>query len=294
MITNAINLIDGLDGLASGIVFVSSYFLLLTAITMNKAFLLPFLLPLLGATLGFLRYNFPPARIFLGDAGSMFLGFLIAAISFQGFTKRITLFTLLIPILLLGLPILDTLLSFSRRLLAGRNPFLADRDHIHHKMIRLGLTQVQAVTILYICCTVLGILSLTLIRFGSEIILAIFLPLSALLLVGLWTLGYLRPGIQTELEFKEKRTLPRSLHEVLVEFTYQGKKHKAISRDFSKGGIFISTEKTIQVGEDIIVTYTDPNTLNLRERPCRVVWNTLAADTERHSEMHGMGVMFLK
>ena len=291
MLTNALNLIDGLDGLATGIAFLSAYFLMLTAIGMNKVYLLFFLLPLLGSTLGFLRYNFPPARIFLGDAGSMFLGYLIAVMSFQGF-KRITLFTLLIPILLLGIPILDTLLSFARRMLAGRNPFLADRDHIHHKMIRLGLTQVQSVSLLYIICTAFGILSLSLIRFQREIVLAIAIPLGILVLAGLWILGYFRPGVRTELAFKEKRYLPRTLREIVVEYEVKGQKYHAISRDISRGGIFIRTKNPCAVDEAIRVCYTDPKTSEEKEKHGRVVWNTETTEKESHRETPGMGVMF--
>ena len=293
MLTNAINLIDGLDGLAAGISFVSGYFLLLTAITMNRGFLLPFLLPLLGATLGFLRYNFPPARIFLGDAGSMFLGFVLAAISFQGFAKRVTLLTLLIPILLLGIPILDTFTAFARRLLASRNPFVADRDHIHHKMLRLGFTQVQAVSLLYICCTVLGILSLSLIRFGSEIVMAIVIPLSILILAGLWVLGYLRPGVHPELSFREKRAMPRTLKEIVVQFEFRGDRRYAISRDVSKGGIFIRIHDPLKVGSEVLVRYQDPELKEERERQGRVVWTTRGDTPGPHADIRGMGIMFL-
>jgi len=295
MLTNAINLIDGLDGLAAGTSFLSAYFLMLTAIGMGRDGLLPFLLPLLGASLGFLRYNFHPARIFLGDAGSMLLGFLLAAISFQGFAKRITLFTLLIPILLLGIPILDTILSFARRALAGRNPFAADRDHIHHKMIRLGLTQVQAVSLLYLVCTALGILSLSLIRFSSEIVLAIAIPLGAVLFASLWVLGYFRPGTQTEVTFKEKRSLPRSLKEVVVEYRRGREANYAISRDFSKGGLFIRTRHPVPVGQELLIRFTDPETRKEREQRGKVVWNTSQASASGHEQVvEGMGIMFLE
>ncbi len=293
MLTNAINLIDGLDGLATGISFLGAYFLMLAAIGLGRDGLLPFLLPLLGATLGFLRYNFNPARIFLGDTGSMLLGYLLAVISFQGFGKRITLITLFVPILLLGLPILDTVLSFTRRILAGRNPFSADRDHIHHKMIRLGLTQAQAVTILYIVCTGLGILSLSMMRFTTEIVVAIAVPLGALLLGGLYSLGYFRPGVQTKISFREKRTLPRSLKEVVVEYRRGKETRYAISRDFSKGGLFLRTQHPAAVGEEFLLRFTDPATRTEKERRGRVVWNTSQGNTPLHDQVEGMGIMFL-
>jgi UDP-GlcNAc:undecaprenyl-phosphate/decaprenyl-phosphate GlcNAc-1-phosphate transferase len=293
MLTNAINLIDGLDGLAAGICFLSTYFLMLSSIGLNRLYVLPFVTPLLGATLGFLRYNFHPARIFLGDAGSMLMGFLIAAISFQGFSKRVTFFTMLVPILLLGIPILDTVLSFGRRVLARRNPFVADREHIHHKMIRLGLTQVQTVSLLYVICAALGILSLSLVRFQSAIVLAIAVPLTILLFVGLWILGYFRPGVQTELELKEKRTDPRTHREFVLEYEIGGERRHAISLDYSKGGIFIHTQNPCDVGTEIRVWYTDPDSSKERDQRGRVVWNTAATPKSSAPGMEGMGIMFL-
>jgi len=293
MLTNAINLIEGLDGLATGISFLSAYFLMLASIGLNRYALLPFIIPLLGATLGFLRYNFPPARIFLGDAGSMLLGYLIAVISFQGFTKRITLFTLLIPILLLGLPILDTLLSFARRILSGRSPFLADREHIHHKMIRLGLTQVQVVSLLYIICTALGILSLSLIKLKTEIVLAIAIPLGILILAGLWILGYFRPGVRTGITLKYKRTLPRTIHEIVVQYDYKGEKLHAISRDISPGGMFIRTKHPCAVDSVLRICFSDPETSEEVVRDGRVVWTTSETRVGPHQDTPGMGVMFL-
>jgi len=293
MLTNAINLIDGLDGLATGISFLSVYFLTLTAIGLNRTYLLPFLVPLLGATLGFLRYNFHPARIFLGDAGSMLLGFLIAVISFQGFAKRITFFTLLIPILLLGIPILDTALSFARRILAGRNPFSADRDHIHHKLIRLGLTQVQTVSILYLVCAALGILSLSLIRFESGVVLAIAVPLTMLIFAGLYILGYFRPGVETDLAFKEKRSLPRTFREIVLQYEVEGVKHHAVSLDVSRGGVFVRTRTPCDIGTEVRIWYTDPETSSERIKRGRVVWNTRNTPEGAASQAEGMGVMFL-
>ncbi len=290
MLTNALNLIDGLDGLAGGVAFVASYFLLLTAIALKRALMIPLSLALCGATLGFLRYNFYPARIFMGDAGSMLLGFLLAAISFQGVAKRITLFTLLIPVVLLAIPIIDTILAFIRRVLARKNPFVADRDHIHHKMIRLGLTQAQAVIIVYIVCAIFGVLSLSLVRFESEVIVIVFVVISLLVVTGLYVLGYLRPGVRTEFEFVEKRALPRVFRELLVEYEHDGERHRAISLDVSAGGIFLRTSTPLDVGTLVKLRYVDPMSRKTTERVGKVVWNTRTAP-KRH-EIQGMGIMF--
>jgi len=248
-------------------------------------------LALVGATMGFMRYNFFPARIFMGDTGSMLLGFLLAAISFQGLAKRITIFTLLIPVLLLGIPILDTILSFARRIFTRKNPFAADRDHIHHKMIRLGLTQVQAVTIIYIVSALFGVLSLTLIRFESEFILALLIVVSLLVFAGLWNLGYFRPGLHPDFEFIEKRTVPRSFKEILVEYEYQGQRSRAVSLDISAGGMFLRTSTPLELGSHVRLFFLDPVSKKRVERESQVVWNT--TDSQRFVEFPGMGIMFV-
>lgn len=290
MLTNAMNLIDGLDGLAAGVAFVAAYFLLLTAIALKRPLMVPLSLALCGATLGFLRYNFHPARIFMGDAGSMLLGFLLGATSFQGLAKRVTLFTLLIPVILLAIPIFDTILAFVRRLLSGKNPFVADRDHFHHKMIRLGLTQAQAVTIVYLVCAVFGILSLSLVRFGSQVIIVVFLVVSLLVFAGLYVLGYFRPGERPEFEFVEKRTLPRTFKELLVDYECRGKKSRALSLDISLGGIFLRTQTPLEVGAHLTLRFIDPATQKPVERHGTVVWNT--TQSPKPHEVSGMGIMF--
>jgi len=149
-ITNAINLIDGLDGLAAGIALfaaISNFFIAL----FNGAYIVVLSsASLAGALLGFLRYNFNPATIFLGDAGSMFLGFALAATSIAGAaTKSSTAVAILAPIIALGIPIVDTMLAMVRRTLAGQSIFAADRGHIHHRLLDLGFTHRKVVLTLY-------------------------------------------------------------------------------------------------------------------------------------------------
>ena len=149
-ITNAINLIDGLDGLAAGIALCAAVSNLFIAF-LNGSFIVVLLSAgLTGSLLGFLRYNFNPATIFLGDAGSMFLGFVLAATSIAGSaTKSSTAIAILAPIIALGIPILDTMLAMIRRTLAGQSMFAADRGHIHHRLLDLGLTHRRVVLTLY-------------------------------------------------------------------------------------------------------------------------------------------------
>lgn len=146
---NCMNLIDGLDGLAAGI--SSIYFLTIGIIaTMQQKFGLDFILTfvLLGSTLGFLVHNFHPASIFMGDSGSMFLGFIIATIALLGF-KNVTMSSFLIPLLILAIPILDTLFAILRRTLKGESISTPDKFHIHHQLLNRNFSQRQTVLIIY-------------------------------------------------------------------------------------------------------------------------------------------------
>ena len=150
-IINCINLIDGLDGLSSGI--ASIYFLTIGIIAMllNNSNGLDIILTsiMLGSTLGFLVHNFNPAKIFMGDSGSMFLGYIIAVIALLGF-KNVTLTSFIIPILLLAIPILDTLFAILRRLINHKPLGEPDKNHLHHQLLRLKLSQKKTVIIIYI------------------------------------------------------------------------------------------------------------------------------------------------
>ncbi len=149
-ISNAINLIDGLDGLASGI--SSIYFLTIgvIAIILNKLTGLDVILAIimLGSTLGFLIYNFPPASIFMGDSGSLFLGFMISVIALVSF-KVATITSLVIPIVILAIPIFDTLLAIFRRILKGENIGAPDKEHFHHQLLKLKFSTRASILIIY-------------------------------------------------------------------------------------------------------------------------------------------------
>lgn len=157
-VTNAVNLIDGLDGLAAGISSIASVtFLALTIFSQNLNIAI-MTAALAGACFGFLPYNFNPAKIFMGDTGSTFLGYVLACISVQGLLKVHALISFAVPVLILGLPIFDTLFAIIRRILTGRSPMSPDRGHLHHRLIDMGFSQRQTVAILY---TLTSILCLT-------------------------------------------------------------------------------------------------------------------------------------
>ncbi len=154
-IINAINLIDGMDGLAAGVTVFASLALFIIAIMDGNPILALFASVLGGASLGFLLYNFSPALIFMGDSGSMGIGYMFAVASLWTISKRSTALALVLPAVALGLPILDTFLAFGRRAIRGTSPFHSDREHIHHRLLDLGLSTRQAVLVLYLICLLL-------------------------------------------------------------------------------------------------------------------------------------------
>lgn len=157
-ITNAVNLIDGLDGLAAGTAAIAALTLLIVGVNQGSATLVVFMASLAGSCLAFLKFNFNPAKIFMGDSGALSLGFLLATISIQSLTKSATTIALVVPFLALGLPIIDTLSSIVRRMRQGKAPWVADRGHLHHRLLDdYGCNQRQAATILYTFNIVLGV-----------------------------------------------------------------------------------------------------------------------------------------
>ncbi|MGO8987115.1 MAG: MraY family glycosyltransferase [Terriglobales bacterium] len=159
-VTNAFNLIDGLDGLAAGSALFSTMVFFVCALV-NHSWLGSLMsVTLAGAILGFLRFNFNPATIFLGDSGSLFIGFMLSALALAGEQKAPTFVAVAIPVVSFGLPILETLLSILRRLISGRPIFTADREHIHHKLLQMGFTHRQVVIVLYAVSAVFAMLSL--------------------------------------------------------------------------------------------------------------------------------------
>lgn len=165
-ITNAINFIDGLDGLAAGVAMISSLSLLFIAIYLNQPQTIVLAAGLAGATMGFLPFNFNPAKIFMGETGSAFLGFTLGTISIMGLVKSYTAIAIVVPLVVLGLPVFDTAFAIIRRILNGKSPMEADRGHLHHRLVDSGLSQKQSVIILYIVSAFLGLAGIVLIETG--------------------------------------------------------------------------------------------------------------------------------
>ena len=164
LVTNAFNLIDGLDGLAAGSALFSIVVVIIMSLIAPNALVAFLAIALAGAILGFLRFNFHPASIFLGDSGSLFIGFMLAALALVGSHKAPTIVAVAIPIVSLGFPILDVAVAVVRRFLAGKPLFDADKHHIHHKLLKRGLSQRGAVLTLYAVTAGFGFLSLVLLQ----------------------------------------------------------------------------------------------------------------------------------
>lgn len=191
-LTNTINLIDGLDGLAAGVSAIAAVTILLVALKQNFFVVAVLTAALAGASVGFLFYNSNPARIFMGDSGSMFLGFILAGVSIIGAVKSTATIALIVPILALGLPILDTTFAIVRRYRGGQPIFQPDKGHLHHRLLSLGFTQKQAVFLMYVISAMLGLSAVVLTEVNSQLAMFILIVVIIAVVYGAKKLGVLR------------------------------------------------------------------------------------------------------
>jgi UDP-GlcNAc:undecaprenyl-phosphate GlcNAc-1-phosphate transferase len=216
-ITNAINLLDGLDGLASGVGLIALTTFAILSFQHQDWMTFGICLAFIGGILGFLYFNYHPASIFMGDTGSLFLGFLIAALAVKGLQKSEGNISLLVPIIALAVPIGDTSLAFFRRIYQGHHPFSPDKDHLHHRLLFLGLSHRQAVHIIYLFSFLFGLAAILMSTetglYGVLVVLLIFMTA----ILSLYRLGYLEAqkiktylGERTVIEVK-KETVPLSM-----------------------------------------------------------------------------------
>jgi UDP-GlcNAc:undecaprenyl-phosphate GlcNAc-1-phosphate transferase len=193
-ITNALNLIDGLDGLAAGVAFISSVTIFIVALLNGRsldtvdASILTCILS--GSILGFLPYNFNPASIFMGDTGAQLLGFLLAAISIEGAIKSAAAFAIAVPILALGIPIYDTLFAMIRRKINGKPIMQADKGHLHHRLLDMGLSQRQAVIIMYLISAVLGGFAIIAMKISTQKSYFLLAMVMIVLVIIAWKFGF--------------------------------------------------------------------------------------------------------
>ena len=185
--TNAVNLIDGLDGLAVGVSTISSLTMLVVSLYVAEPSVSLILAALTGACVGFMPYNLNPAKIFMGDVGSQMLGFVLSTASIIGLFKFHAIISFLVPLLALAVPLADTVFAFFRRIVHGQSPFHADRGHFHHRLLALGMSQKQAVAVLYGVSAVLGLIAV--LMTGQSVVLRIGCIVAAFLIsITIWLL----------------------------------------------------------------------------------------------------------
>lgn len=195
-IVNAINLIDGLDGLAGGVIAIVSITIIVICVLFKLIFPAIIISALLGGVAGFLPYNIYPSKILMGDGGSLFAGAVLATISLKTAHKASLGIALMIPILFLAIPVLDTAISFARRIVSGRNPLKGDNDHIHHRLMKKGFSEKKAATILLILTAIFSGLSIVVSYFrGTLRFVALFTSLILAILLILY-LNYINIGFR--------------------------------------------------------------------------------------------------
>jgi UDP-GlcNAc:undecaprenyl-phosphate GlcNAc-1-phosphate transferase len=275
-ITNAFNLIDGLDGLAAGSALFSTLVVFVVAVFTHSSLVSLLTIALAGATLGFLRFNFNPATIFLGDCGSLFIGFLLSALALEGAQKAPTIIAVAIPVVSFGLPILETALSVLRRLIGGRPVFTADREHIHHKLLQRGLSHRQVVIVLYAVSAIFALLSLFLLWPTGSTLGLVLAVLGTGIWLGVQHLGYLEFG---EIRRVAQRTMEqrsvvinnlairRATEELKVARNYPQLcrilEAAFCNNDFD--GFELSVRSSKGSAEDVSLRWSKPGSLKLRE-----------------------------
>ena len=224
-ITNAINLIDGLDGLAAGISSIYFLTIAIIAFILNRIGGLDVIISLimLGSTLGFLFHNFPPAKIFMGDTGSLFLGFMISIIALLGY--KVTTFTsLIVPIIILAIPIFDTVFAILRRLLKGQNIGVADKEHFHHQLLKMKYSPTKSILIIYAIDIAFAAVSIFYILGDNQIAIAIYVVLMILLLFVI---------LNTDILFEHKKKNENVTDNVLINNTKSNKNKKKKKKKYN-------------------------------------------------------------
>lgn len=206
---NTVNLIDGLDGLAAGIATIASIAIALLAFQMGQWVAAAAMVAMTGACLAFLQYNFNPAKIFMGDTGSMFLGYIISAVSVMGSMKTVATAVLIVPLLALAVPITDTLLAIVRRKSSGVPIFSPDKNHLHHRLLAKGLNQKQVVLVMYALTAFFSCTALIVIHLSLWIGIAIVAI--ALVLFVLWArkLGVMQEIVPSPYQMEQKKKKDR-------------------------------------------------------------------------------------
>jgi len=203
-VTNAVNLIDGLDGLAAGVSSIACMSLFCIALIVGEHEVALITAALTGCCFGFLPYNFNPAKIFMGDTGSTFLGFILGSVSIMGLFKSYAVISVVVPFLVLGLPLFDTGFAIFRRMKAGKPIMSPDREHLHHRVLDMGFSQKKTVGIIYLMCTVLGLCAVVLVSNGIVQALLLITGVILAVLIASRLIGFKTEEPQEEMEEEKK------------------------------------------------------------------------------------------
>ena len=195
-VTNSVNLIDGLDGLAIGVSTIATVTMLVIALVVSDGNVALILAALAGACIGFMPYNLNPAELFMGDTGALLLGYVLATMSVVGLFKFFAIISFVVPFIVLGLPIFDTAFAFFRRIFSGQNPMKPDRKHFHHRLIDMGLTQKQAVAILYGISGILGLIAILIITTGEVRAIMVLITLIIVVLMAAFIMNIKKTDTQ--------------------------------------------------------------------------------------------------
>ena len=244
-IANAFNLIDGLDGLASGVALFSSLVILGVSVSQDRPLTIVVALVLCGALAGFLRYNFNPASIFLGDSGSLFTGFLLAALSVLGTQKATTAVAIVVPILAFGVPVVDTAMTMGRRLVSRKPVFEGDNEHIHHMLLARGWSQRRAALVLYAACALFGLVALIFPATGSKLTGFMLFVISVAVIIAV---GHLRYHEVDELRAGVKRTVADRRLRVANNIRVR-RAALAVSKASDLDAMFEATRHLLECGE---------------------------------------------
>lgn len=244
-IANAFNLLDGIDGLATGAAIFSSLVIMATSLMQGHSLLIAVALCLTGALVGFLRYNFNPASIFLGDSGALLIGFLLSAISIAGAQKASTAVAVAIPIMAFGLPVLDTGFAIVRRLISNKPLFAGDREHIHHMLLDRGWSQKKTALVLYGTCATFGLVTLLFVNTSDRTVgLLLFVVGVAVVLA----VSHLRYHEVEEIKASVKRNLTdrrtRGVNNIAVRRASQH-----LSQAESPSDLYAAVVEVLEVGD---------------------------------------------
>lgn len=244
-IANAFNLIDGIDGLASGAALFSSMVILFFSFSAQNYFAIVIALVLCGSLAGFLRYNFNPASIFLGDSGALFIGFTLAALSVLGTHKATTAVAVITPILAFGLPVVDTSVTVARRLI-GRQPlFAGDKEHIHHMLLARGLSQRNAALVLYAVCAVFALLATAFNHTSSPLMGFVLFVIVVAVVFGL---GHLRYHEVDEIKAGVKRNVADRRIRVANNIRVR-RSSRALSKAATLNDLLLGVSQMLEFGE---------------------------------------------